>query len=274
MKTTFLAVVLFSFSLSAEAALIQFKDGQTHDIDYQINDEVWVDYQSPGSKTAFNLVAGGKVYNNKLVGYCDSNIGVSGGTVQGVLYAYDSSRINMSAGKAAYLSPHNTSSVTVTGGTADYLWAYDNSEVDLSGGTIGGYLYAQNNTRLNISDGSIGTDLWLWNSNRSEMYGGTIGYNILLGNSAILTLHGSDFSVDGQPVSSGDLTSILGGSYNGEPYRQITGVLANGDVLNNRFKIGETASIHLVPEPSTMTMITALLLSGFVAGRLFFRRKK
>lgn len=203
------------------------------------------------------------------MGYYDSNIGINGRTVQGILYAYDNTRVGVSGGRVAYLSPHNASAISMIGGRADYLWAYDNSQINFSEGIIDGYLYAQNNTRVTISDGSIGTDLWLWNGNQTEMYGGTIGYNILLGNSAGLTIHGSGFSIDGQPVGYGDLTSILGGAYNNEPYRQITGTLANGDILNNRFKVGETATIHLVPEPSTMVLLVGAAVAGLLA-----RRKK
>ena len=41
----------------------QFKDGNTHDIDYMISHDVWVDYLSPGMGTTVNVVdrTGGEV---------------------------------------------------------------------------------------------------------------------------------------------------------------------------------------------------------------------
>ena len=76
---------------------------------------------------------------------------------------------------------------------------------------------------------------------------------------AILTIVGSNFAVDGNPVPYGDLVAGSSGT--------LTGTLASGDSLNNEFLHGVNFEIHvnsiirLVPEPST-----ALLLASGVAG--------
>jgi hypothetical protein len=59
----------------------------------------------------------------------------------------------------------------------------------------------------------------------------------------------------GTPLGYCEITSILGGNYENEPLRRLTGTLANGDIINNQFRIGETAKIVLVPEPATLLLL-------------------
>ena len=77
--------------------------------------------------------------------------------------------------------------------------------------------------------------------------------DILFAGDAAALIYGSDFAIDGTPVGYGNITSILGGDYTNEPYRTLTGTLQNGDILNNQFRIGDTAQITLVPEPNLLT---------------------
>ena len=86
------------------------------------------------------------------------------------------------------------------------------------------------------------------------------------GETATLTIYGSNFAIDGSSVGFGVITSMLGGDYGNEPYRRLTGTLANGDIINNQFQIGNDAKIVLVPEP------TMLLLLGL--GAVMLRRRK
>ena len=68
--------------------------------------------------------------------------------------------------------------------------------------------------------------------------------------SGVISIHGSDFAVDGVPFGYGELTSILGGSPWDEPNRNLTGTLASGEPINNGFYIGYDAKIVLVPAPA------------------------
>jgi len=95
--------------------------------------------------------------------------------------------------------------------------------------------------------------------------GGTIGSEIRMMTNAELIIKGFNFAIDGKPVGFDKITSILGGDCLNESYRTLTGTLANGDIINNQFRIGNYASITLVPEPAT------LLLFGL--GAVMFRRK-
>jgi hypothetical protein len=228
-------VVVSCFCLSTADATIYFDDGQTHNIDYVINDHVWVDYQSSGMQTTINLLSGGSIT----------------GTYD--LEAYDNSRINISGGSIG----------------AD-LRTYDISQVIISGGMIGSYILAQGNSQMTISGGSIGFNLHAYNSSQVTISGGTIGNEILagtgVGHESVITILGSDFAIDGQSIGYGELTSVLGGHYFNEPSRRLTGTLASGDLIDNVFYIGGESSIVLAPEPA------ALLLLGL--GAVMLRRKR
>jgi hypothetical protein len=87
------------------------------------------------------------------------------------------------------------------------------------------------------------------------MSGGTIVTEMVFTANAELILNGSNFAVDGIPVGFGKITSLLSGDYSNEPYRTLTGTLSNGDILNSPFRIGDYASITLVPEPATLMLL-------------------
>jgi len=54
--TTFLFFPIGSQNVEAN---MYFDDGQIHNIDYQINDNVWVDYATSGITTTVNWLDGG-----------------------------------------------------------------------------------------------------------------------------------------------------------------------------------------------------------------------
>jgi len=60
-------------------ANITFDDGKIHNINYQINDYVLVDYQAAGMKTTVNILPAGAITNGySVLGYNDSRINMSG----------------------------------------------------------------------------------------------------------------------------------------------------------------------------------------------------
>ncbi|MFH1371799.1 MAG: PKD domain-containing protein [Planctomycetota bacterium] len=166
--------------------------------------------------------------------------------------AFEDSRINMTGGLIGYrLYAYGNTQVDFSGGLIySFLYAYDNTHITVSGGRIGVFLEAAGSSQVNICGGSIGSYLNAYASSRVDFSGGLIGGNLHLGNNSILTIYGSNFAVDGQPVGQIELTSILGHSANDEPHRQLTGILLNGDLIDNNFLIGDTAKIVLVPEPN------------------------
>jgi len=124
-KQTFFGVIILLLTTSQVMGLTQFNDGEIHDVNSVINDDVWVDWEEPGMNTTVNLLAGGAIASEyKLQGYEDSIINVSGGSIW-ELYAHDSSQVD------------------VSGGSIRDLFANNSSQVDVSGGSIDGMLFLQ-----------------------------------------------------------------------------------------------------------------------------------
>jgi hypothetical protein len=231
-----LAAAMVVFSITSPAmAVVEFNDGGIHDIDYEINDDVRVDYEAPGMQTTLNLLVGGAMpYPSSLYGYNDSHINLSGGSIEGHFRVYHSSRVTVSGGSIGIdLGARHRSIVTISGGLiVDDLYADDSSHVTVSGGSIGDTIY-----------------VGYWPSSES-----------------VITFLGTDFAIDGGAVGYGELTSIHGGFFNDEPPRRLTGVLASGDLLDNDFFIPGNSRIVLAPEPATVAFV-ALGLAGVVAAR-------
>ena len=124
------------------------------------------------------------------------------------------------------------------GEIGDGLFSTDDCEMIISGGHINDSIYADDNSIVNI-------------------YGGTIGYMIFANHYSSIYIYGYDFQIDGLPVDYGEL-DVSGG--------RLTGTLFYGDYIDNNLDISSTASVALVPEPSTF------ILLGF--GGLLLRKKK
>lgn len=163
--------------------------------------------------------------------------------IQTTVNLLDGSRIDY------WLEPYGDSRVNIIGAYSGRLGlrAYDRSQVEISAGWMGDYLQAWDNTRI-------------------DMFGGSMLGELVSGNSAILTVHGSNFAIDGQPFGYGELTSMLGGYSYDEPVRHLTGTLANGETIDNDFYIGHDAQIVLIPEPATLLLLAL--------GAVMLRRKR
>jgi hypothetical protein len=246
------AVVLFA-GASPVMAVIEFKDGLTHDINYQIDDHVLVDDRSPGMGTTVNILEEGSITpNHVLAGYEDSIINIVGGPIH-ELHVFDSTRVTVSGGAMYSLQIFDTCRVTVSGGAISAnLSANGSSQVAVSGGSIDGGLYVFDSTRVTVSGGQIGRDIFAgWDT----------------GDDNQITFLGWRFTVDGVPFGYGELTSIYGGTPYDEPARRLRGILVSGELLDNDFYIGGNASIVLVPEPAT------LLFLG-LGGAAFLRKRR
>lgn len=239
--TGLVAVVLFLCACPA-LGVLEFKDGLTHDIDYAIADSVWVDFQSPSMYTTVNLIGGGSTPN--LRGYEQSRINVRGGSTG--LHSLDSSHVYISGGEILSLISQDSSYVAISGGSIGELYSWDSSQVNITGGSIYKYLCS-------------------FSSSQVDIFGGSIKGPLYLDVRSFINIYGSNFAVDGQPFGYGELTSILGGPWDNEPNRRLTGILASGDLLNNDFYIGRSSKIVLVPEPATLAL--------FGLGFLFLRKR-
>jgi hypothetical protein len=247
----FLSAVVFVFvAVGLANAWTQLNDGGVHNIDYIISDDVWVDFGVSGMGTTVNFLSGGGVASGyELQGHEDCLINIVGGTIGNDFHLYNRSQSSISSGSVAdELYCYDNSQMVVYGGYLSDLRSYDNSQMTVSGGDIA-YLRSYNNSQVTVSDGDI-YRLYTYDNSQITMSGGIIDDIIFLAQSGILTVHGSDFHVDGTPTGYGELTSILGGSYNDEPSRTLSGTLASGEAINNVFYIGYSAKIILAPIPT------------------------
>jgi hypothetical protein len=318
----FAAVVLFLLSCPARG-VVEFKDGWSHNINYRIYDDVWVDYQAPYMYTSVTLNNGGSaydvygyghssinmfgttylVYMDRLYSHDFSQVDIFGGSISEGFDSYESSQVRIVGGSIWYLWSHDFSQVNIYGGFISYLQSYGSSQVDISGGSTPEF-YTRDSSQVDISRGSIGA-LYCYDSSQVDIFDGSIkelhsGYSsqvnisggsikedlISAGNSqvnisggsiggdlelwwqSVIQIIGSNFAVDGKPFGYGELTSIFGGLPRYEPWRNLTGALASGELIDTDFRIGHDARIILIPEPaSVLLMVVGLTI-------LTLRRKK
>ncbi len=278
-----IGVVVICLMSSQAMAMVMYQDGGTYDIATTINGDVWVDWASPAMGTTVNVLSGGSIY--QLQGFHDSIVTMSGGSVQD-LRVHDNSQFTMSNGTVSdYLAAYNSNTVTISGGSVNSLTAYESSTVTISGGSVGSgpydYLAAANSSTVTISGGSVSavhanqsstvtisggsvSALYTYDSSTVTISGGTIGTDLRLNDSVELLICGSDFAIDGISFGYGSISSMLGGVYSDEAYRTLTGTLVDGSSIDNQFRIGNTAQIVLIPEPTTLLLLG---LGGLMLGR-------
>jgi len=265
-NVTCLIAVILVMAASQSFGYVEFKDGGTHNINYTINDTVEVDSQSPGMQTTVNLIADGLItYPARVHGYYDSRINISGGTMGAYLFAYDRCQVTISSGAVSnYLSADNNSKVTMTGGVVNIFYAHDCSQINWSGGSVKA-LFAYHSSQVSMTGGTTAS-LSASNDSRVIISGGTLSNHLLVDDRGKVIISGSNFAIDGTPVGFTEIKSILGGYHAKDRIRTLTGTLANGDIINTQFQIGNTASIVLIPEPCTLLLLG---LGGFCIRRRF-----
>jgi hypothetical protein len=268
MKTKVIVIFMILFLSSKSYSTIFWQDGLTHTINYAINDDVVVDYDSPGVGTIVELVNGGSIKD--LRAHYDSRINIYGGSGNGITVS-DNVNIFMNGG-----------TISGIGGTT---WT---GNIIMYGGTMTGQFSISNHSQASIYNGSInnlvagsdrGTYIYDGEFNRissrafniTSIFGGIISEDITTIEEGLIKLNGNNFYVNGNLMQYGQsarLYGIPGVNQYGTSYLggNITGILSNGDVLNVPFYIYENSDITFVPEPATI-----LLLS---VGIVFLRKKR
>jgi len=231
-----LFIVLFQSDLKA---VLYFKDGGQHTIDYKITETVSIDWASPGKKTELYVVDGAEIIDNHtgtgIAVYEDGVVYISGGSITRNVVSYGRSKVFFSGG-------------TIT----QNLAASEHSEVYVSDGIISCVLGAYSDGTVYLSGGKIGNELSAFSNGKIFVTGGELGMPIRASNTSTIVIYGTDFNYDYGEIS------VTNG--------KLTGTLANGDTISNYFYINDDAKIILViPEPST------LLLLGL--GTMVLRRK-
>jgi hypothetical protein len=214
------------------AAVLVFNDGGTHIINYAVYEPVYVDQSAPGVGTKVDLLDGGLI-QAWIDAHQDSRVNILGGRVSGSVNAYGASHIAVVGGEI--------------GGP---VYCRENSRLDISGGSMGAWVQSLSSSEVTISGGEINLFVEAWDNSRVTISGGTIGGRIAAIRDGLITLVGSNFAVNGTPVGYGDFASDY--AINGT----LTGILANGDILNNTFSlIHPGADITFIPEPGTILLL-------------------
>jgi hypothetical protein len=158
----------------------------------------------------------------------------SGGTIQWQLYSYGHSQFNLEGGTIF-----------------NDIWLYDDSNVKIKDGYVKTHLTAGGNSRVDISGCIYG-----------EEY---IGESVRANDNSTIFIRGGQFGLDTAFYAFNNSTIIISGSnFNYDygiytrfdlPSGHLTGLLDNGDILNNNFQIEDYASIVLIPEPCTLLLL-------------------
>jgi hypothetical protein len=225
----------------------------------------WVGGYSSATDNSQVMITGGGVYYLSTGG--NSQVTMTGGSVQWGLDADGDSHINIGGGWIERsLSAWGNTQVTMSGGSVNWLNAYGNSQVTMTGGSVSGYLYACGDSRINVDGGSVNglaivqdsqvtmtagsvSSLRAFHNSQVNWSGGTVGY-IWLEDQSVVTIEGSDFAIDGTPFVSGDITRLSDTLPWEDPPRRLTGILANGDIIDIDFYIRYDAKIVLAVGPA------------------------
>ena len=233
-----LCMILLVMAIKSQGNII-LNDGQYHILDYYERIPINVD-SSYGDTlgTCLEIVQGGK---------CGLGVGVG-----------NTGKVILNGGFLTGLGAHQDSLVTILSGTVNYYGGSDNSHLEMSGGIIVDGMRLVTNSTATIS-------------------GGTLGGDFDIRDFSILTLVGSDFTINGVSVSLyEDIKNYATYEFiNDGIYGYtgtITGTLTDGSSLNNYFEIWDNggvsnANIFLIPEPCSV-----LLLGFGVVGVLRRRR--
>jgi len=189
-------------------------------------------------------ISGGGLTN--IFAYATSTVDISGGAVP-YLYAYATSTVEMSGGGVGYLFAEDTATVDISGGQVSSLNAEDTNTVDISGGQVTS-LYAKDTSTVDVSGGTV-SSLYAYDTNIVDISGGTVS-SLYAYRTSTVTLHGYDFRTTAGLTLDGD--RVLGtGTLTGKWYGQ-------DDTMWIMTISGHSASatIRIVPEPATLTLLT------------------
>jgi hypothetical protein len=228
------------FDLPKAAGVTYFEDGLTHNIDWRIEQSVYVKDSFLGGITTVNFLSDSSI-KYYLFTYGSSQVIFSGGILEDSLFGYDNSQITIFGGSVA--------ESLVQPGVDAFLYALDHSQITVFGGLVD-QLIATCYSTVEISGGIV-VELSTGDNSSAYISGGTITGETHASNYATITFAGSNFVFGGVNVGYGEFDT---GGLN-EVHATLTGTLFNGDQLNSVIYIHDNASIILIREPTHILTI-------------------
>lgn len=222
-------VIVFLFCLQSQIyAVTYFRDGQVHNIDYNVGTVagyINVENNFWGEPTTINLLAGGYM-NGSLQAYDNSIINLSGGDIKWSLSLKDYSIFTFSAGSIG-----------------DRVNTERNTNMFMTGGYIAGDIW--HHGTLNMSDGQIAYDLLASNFSTTVLSGGVISGSLFVYTEADVTIIGKDFLFDGRSVFDN-----IANPSSEIVYGQLTGKYPDGSFIDISLNMHPEAFITLMPDSS------------------------
>ncbi len=119
-----------------------------------------------------------------------------------------------------------------------------------------------NQAHVDVSTGAIIGQISLLDESTADIFGGTISGDLEAFEGAVITVHGENFTADGNPTT-GPLTVL------DCPTCAFSGTLMEGDALAVTGEVAQAGQIVLVPEPAPVLLMG---LGLFGLGVLAWRR--
>lgn len=256
-------IVLFSAYGISQGATVIYDDGNTHE------HGLWTQYAditiqdgSQGNATTVNLVAANGDYGvlrGTLIAYGISTATVShGATIDGPIITRDKSSFSLRTGGSVhdYIYAHDSSHVDVSAGeVSEWIQAFESAHVSISDGKIDYGVSGAGNSILTISGGHFGCGLSLHDHAWASVYGGSFAEtfgdpDLDLHDSSKVSIFGSGFTIDGNGVAYGDITTHFG-TLTGK----LRGTSLQGQPIDYDFSLPNGCVLTLVPEPATISLL-------------------
>jgi hypothetical protein len=137
--TIWVVVAILGFCLSETEGAVAFNDGQIHDIDYAIYDDVMIDDLQSMYPTTVNLNRGALIAGHVRVYGMSTITMFDDSWIAESINLYGTNEMEVSGGYIGQYVDAGVSTVTITGGIIDSYFIA-NGTVDMSGGEIAGVI--------------------------------------------------------------------------------------------------------------------------------------
>ncbi|MDC0936009.1 hypothetical protein OAS39_06960 [Pirellulales bacterium] len=229
---------------------------------YNVPPDILGDFETIGTGDTLNVFDTGVVGNMFTAG-SGSTVNIYGGSIGGDFFFVDST-VNIRGGEFGLLGGASVSNIEMSGGSIDIDFSLlSSSTMNMSGGSIGEFSRMRDST-LNLTGGSLLDFFSLQAGGVLNISGGSVGHSFAA-QGGVLNLSGTDFKLDGVPISGVVLGTPLTISErevtltaelaDGAPYELNLFWKRQGDVLNHDLvHPGATITVTLVPESSTLLL--------------------